>query len=57
MRRAYAVVLRAADEFIGVCAVVDTMEEADALCESLLRSEHREFEYATWVPTFYDGEG
>lgn len=57
MKRAYAIILRThTDEFCGVYAVVDTMAEADAMCEALLNSEYREFEHATWVPTFYDGE-
>lgn len=55
MKRAYAVIMRGHnDEFIGVYIVVDTIAEAEEICER--PNTTADYERLTWTPTFYKGE-
>lgn len=55
--RGYAILLWHNEDFVGVYAVVRSMEQAEAMCRQLIEEfDHSEFNNASWTPAFIEGE-
>lgn len=55
--RGYAILLWHNDTLVGIYAVVRSMEQAENMCECLLKDiKYSEFDSASWMPTFIEGE-